>query len=297
MHDPAFNIETRPLHSSIGAAIYGVDLSRPLNPSTVAAINNAWMKHIVLVFPSQPISDDALVAFGQQFGELEIHPSLAHRASRNREIYRVSNLDESGNFIPPDNTAWQYVSQSWRWHSDSSFRDVPSNGSILHGIEITNKGGDTRFANLYDAYDALSDATKAHIDPLWIVHDHENILKLAHGEGSQPAQGTYEIMPPVRHPLVRVHPVTKRRCLFLSPHTMARVVDMSEEDGRALLDKLIAHATKSRFVYRHIWTKDDVIMWDNRCTMHAVDPFDNRTVRRVMHRVTLIGEGQPIPAV
>ena len=179
MHDPAFNIETRPLHSSIGAAIYGVDLSRPLNPSTVAAINNAWMKHIVLVFPSQPISDDALVAFGQQFGELEIHPSLAHRASRNREIYRVSNLDESGNFIPPDNTAWQYVSQSWRWHSDSSFRDVPSNGSILHGIEITNKGGDTRFANLYDAYDALSDATKAHIDPLWIVHDHENILKLA----------------------------------------------------------------------------------------------------------------------
>ena len=78
---------------------------------------------------------------------------------------------------------------------------------------------------------------------------------------------------------------------------MARVVDMSEDDGRALLDKLIAHATKSRFVYRHIWTKDDVIMWDNRCTMHAVDPFDNRTVRRVMHRVTLIGEGQPIPAV
>ena len=109
MLDTALELETSPLHPSIGAAIHGLDLSRPLDSATVAAITDAWMEHIVLVFPNQPISDDALVAFGRQFGDLEIHPSLAHRASRNREIYRVSNLDEKGDFIPPENTAWQYV--------------------------------------------------------------------------------------------------------------------------------------------------------------------------------------------
>ena len=284
------------LHPSLGAAIRGVDLSAPLDAATTAAITDAWMKRIVLVFPGQAIDDDALVAFGRQFGALEIHPSLAHRASRNREIYRVSNLDENGDFIPPDDTAWQYVSQSWRWHSDSSFRAVPSTGSILRGIEITNAGGNTRFANLYDAYETLPDTTKRQIDGLWVIHDHDNILRLAHGDGVRPADGAYEDMPPVRHPLVRVHPVTRRRCLFLSPHTMARVEGLPEDEGRALLDDLIDHATQDRFVYRHVWTKDDVIMWDNRCTMHAVEPFDNRTVRRVMHRVTLAGQEKPIPA-
>jgi alpha-ketoglutarate-dependent taurine dioxygenase len=297
MRNETRDIKVQSLHPSIGATVHGVNLSQPLEAATIDAINSAWMKHIVLVFPDQPISDDALVAFGEQFGDLEIHPSLAHRASRNREIYRVSNLDEKGDFISPDNTAWQYVSQSWRWHSDSSFREVPSNGSILHGIEITNEGGNTRFANLYDAYHALSADMKARIDPLWVIHDHENILDLAHGRKRRPADGAYEDMPPVRHPLVRLHPVTKRRCLFLSPHTMARVEGLSENDGRTLLDEIIAHATEDRFVYRHVWTKDDVIMWDNRSTMHAVEPFDNRTVRRIMHRVTLVGEERPIPAV
>ena len=285
------------LHPSIAAAVHGVDLSRPLDPADVGALFDLWMKHILLVFPGQAISDDQLVAFGRQFGALEIHPSLAHRAARNREIYRVSNVDETGQLIAPDDTAWQYVSQSWRWHSDSSFREVPSNGSILHGIEITNDGGNTRFANLYDAYETLPDDMKRRIDGLWVVHDHENILDLAHGRDTRPAEGTYADMPPVRHPLVRLHPVTRRRCLFLSPHTMARVEGMAEEEGRALLYVLIAHATEDRFVYRHVWTKDDVIMWDNRCTMHAVEPFDNRSIHRIMHRVTLVGEEKPIPAV
>ena len=284
------------LHPSIGAAIRGVDLSRPLDEATVGMLRDAWIDHIVLVFPGQAISDDQLVAFGRQIGELEIHPSLAHRASRNPEIYRVSNLDEKGDFIPPQDTAWQYVSQSWRWHSDSSFREVPSDGSILHGIEITNEGGNTRFANLYDSYAALPDEMKRRIDGQWVVHDHDNILELAHGPNTRPVEGTYADMPPVRHPLVRLHPVTRRRCLFLSPHTMVRVEGMMDDEGRALLDEVIAHATEDRFVYRHVWTKDDVIMWDNRCTMHAVEPFDNRAVRRVMHRVTLVGNEKPVPA-
>lgn len=289
-------MRVEPRHPSLGAAVYGVDLSRPLSAETVAALHELWMRHVVLVFPDQAIDDDALVAFGQRFGELEIHPSRAHRAARNPEIYRVSNLDEDGNFIPTEDTAWQYVSQSWRWHSDSSFRDVPSTGSILHGIEITNAGGNTRFANLYDAYDALPDDTKRRIAGLQVVHDHDNILDLAHGSGGRPADGSYADLPAVRHPLVRVHPVTRRRCLFLSPHTMVGIDGMDRDEGLALLNELTAHATQDRFVYRHVWAPHDVLMWDNRCTMHSVEPFDNATVRREMHRVTLAGTEKPIPA-
>jgi len=291
---PALAVERR--HPLIGATVRGVDLARPLARATVDALHALWMQHLLLVFPGQAIDDEQHVAFGRNFGELEIHPSLAHRSSRHREIYRVSNVDEAGNLIPPKDTGWQYLSQSWRWHTDSSFRAIPSKGSILHGIEITNEGGNTLFANMYAAYDALSDAVKARIEDLRVIHDHDYILGLSPQLREKEDKGSYEALPPVRHPLVRVHPVTGRRSLFLSPHTMASVEGVEPVEGRALLDELIAHATQERFVYRHRWAPHDVIMWDNRCTMHSVEPFDNASVRRVMHRVTLVGEGPPIAA-
>ena len=298
MNSPATGValETSKRHPLIGTEVRGVDLSRPLDHKTFQALHDLWMSDLLLIFPDQPISDEAHIAFGRRFGDLEIHPSLAHRSSRNKEIYRVSNVDEDGNIIPPKETSWQYLSQSWRWHTDSSFREIPSKGSILHGIEITNAGGNTLFANMYAAYDALDDATKARIEGLWVVHDHDYILSLSPELQKKQDKGTYDELPPVTHPLVQVHPVTKRRSLFLSPHTMARVEGLDETEGRALLDDLIAHATDARFVYRHVWARDDVIMWDNRCTMHSVEPFDNVAIRRIMHRVTLVGENKPIPA-
>jgi len=291
---PALTVTRR--HPLIGAEVRGVDLARPLDAATRQAIHELWMKHLLLVFPGQPITDEQHVAFGRCFGELEIHPSLAHRSSRNREIYRVSNVDEAGNLIPPKDTAWQYLSQSWRWHTDSSFREVPSKGSILHGIEVTDRGGNTLFANMYAAYEDLDARTKQRIEGLCVMHDHDHILSLSPELAAKQDKGRYDELPPVRHPLVQVHPVTGRRSLFLSPHTMAAVEGMQPEEGRALLDSLIAHATQQRYVYRHRWQPHDVIMWDNRCTMHSVEPFDNASIRRVMHRVTLVGEGRPIPA-
>jgi len=283
-------------HPLIGAEIRGIDLSQPLDDATCEALHAAWMKHLLLVFPEQDISDEAHIAFGRRFGELEIHPSLAHRSSQNVEIYRVSNVDEAGNIIPPKDTSWQYLSQSWRWHTDSSFREIPSKGSILHGIETTTNGGNTLFANMYAAYDALNDATKARIEKLRVIHDHDYILSLSPELAKKKDKGTYDELPPVIHPLVQVHPVTRRRCLLLSPHTMVNIEGMNETEGRALLDELIEHATNERFVYRHIWNQDDIIMWDNRCTMHSVEPFDNVSIRRIMHRVTLVGENKPVPA-
>lgn len=284
-------------HPLIGAEVRGVNLSEALHPDTARALHAAWMEHLLLIFPEQAISDEQHIAFARHFGELESHPSLAHRSSRNREIYRVSNVDEAGNIIPPKDTAWQYLSQSWRWHTDSSFRAVPSKGSILHGIQTTNAGGNTLFANMYAAHDALGAAMRARIEGLYVIHDHDYILSLSPELAARQDKGSYDALPPVRHPLVQVHPVTGRRSLLLSPHTMVNIDGMESGEGRALLDELIEHATDERFVYRHRWNDDDVIMWDNRCTMHSVEPFDNASVRRVMHRVTLAGENRPIAAV
>lgn len=283
-------------HPLIGTEVRGVDLSQPLGDATFEELHALWMEHLLLIFPDQAITDEQHIAFGRRFGELEIHPSLAHRSSRNKEIYRVSNVDEAGNIIPPKATAWQYLNLSWLWHTDSSFRDVPSKGSILHGIETTSAGGNTLFANMYAAYDDLAETVKKRIEDLYVIHDHDFIIKQSKELSAKQDKGSYDELPPVRHPLVQLHPFTRRHCLFLSPHTMDNIEGMAEVESRALLDKLIAHAIRPKYVYRHEWANDDVIMWDNRCTMHSVEPFDNITIRRIMHRVTLVGEGPPIPA-
>lgn len=295
-HEPRSKLQVKRRHPLIGTEVRGIDLGVPLDDETFRELHALWMEHLLLIFPDQPITDEQHIAFGRRFGELEIHPSLAHRSSKNKEIYRVSNVDENGNMIPPTETSWQYLNLSWLWHTDSSFREIPSKGSILHGIETTNAGGDTLYANMYAAYDDLAADMKRRIEGLMVIHDHDFIIKQSKELSSKTDRGKYDSLPPVRHPLVQVHPVTRRRCLFLSPHTMAGIDGMAEDEGRALLEELTAHATQEKYVYRHCWANDDVIMWDNRCTMHSVEPFDNANIRRIMHRVTLVGEARPIAA-
>jgi alpha-ketoglutarate-dependent taurine dioxygenase len=290
------SLQVKQRHPLIGAEVGGINLADSLDVETIARLHELWMEHLLLIFPGQGITDEEHIAFARHFGELEIHPSLAHRSSRNKEIYRVSNVDEAGNIIPPKETAWQYLNLSWLWHTDSSFREVPSKGSILHGIETTNAGGNTLFANMYAAYDDLDAETKRRIEGCFVIHDHDFIIRQSKELSSKADKGRYDALPSVRHPLVQVHPVTRRRCLFLSPHTMMNIDGLEEREGRKLLDDLIAHAIQPRYVYRHVWRKDDVIMWDNRCTMHSVEPFDNASIRRIMHRVTLVGESRPIAA-
>ena len=150
------------------------------------------MKNLVLIFPNQSLNDEQLIKFGSQFGELEVHPSLAHRSSANREIYRVSNVDESGNIIQSNETAWQYINLSWLWHTDSSFRNIPSKGSILHGIETTKEGGLTLFANMYEAYEGLETSIKKRIDSLYVMHDHDYIIKQSRNLSKKSDKGSYE---------------------------------------------------------------------------------------------------------
>ena len=282
------------LHPTIGAKVQGIDLSI-LSSDNISKINDLWLKYLILLFPNQDISDEDHIKFGRKFGQLEKHPSLSHRSSKNPEIYRVSNVSEEGKIIPSKNTSWQYLKQSWLWHTDSSFREIPSKGSILHGISTTRKGGSTFFANMYEAYNDLDETTKKSINNLWVIHDHDYIINLSSELKSKQNKGYYEELPPVKHPLVQTHPVTRKKSLFLSPHTMVNIDGFNEIDGRKLLDELIDHSVQSKYVYKHEWTDNDIIMWDNRCTMHSVEPFDNNTIKRIMHRVTLVGENKPIP--
>lgn len=288
-------VKVQKRHLLIGAEVTGVDLSRPLDDATFQAIYDAWLDNLLLVFPGQSISDAQQIAFAKRFGELEIHPSKDHRSTKHPEIYRVANVDEQGNILPPEGEAWRYLNITWLWHSDSSFRAVPSNGSILHGIEVTGagNGGETLFCNLYAVYDALPEETKRRIDGLRVVHSHDAVLRRGQGIAKS---SKYEDIPEIEQPLVRRHPVTRRKSLFISPHTMDRVVGMAQEEGQKLLDELTEFAIQDRFVYRHVWAKDDIIMWDNRCTMHAVTPYDNANVRRIMHRTTIVGDAPVIAA-
>ena len=283
------------IHDNIGVSIEDIDLSN-LDVVSFQKIQKLWLEHLVIVFPNQNISDEDHIKFGKRFGDLEVHPSLSHRSSKNPEIYRVSNVDENGNIIPNKETSWQYLKQSWLWHTDSSFRKIPSNGSILHGISTTNEGGNTLFANMYKAYEDLDQSLKDKIKNLKVIHDHDYIISLSKELSERKNKGHYDKLDPVIHPLVRRHPSTKKPSLFLSPHTMVSIQNYDSKKGRELLDQLIEHSIQPQYVYKHSWTNHDIVMWDNRCIMHSVEPFDNNNIKRIMHRVTLVGDLEPIMA-
>ena len=283
------------IHDNIGVSIEGIDLSS-LDEVSFQKIKKLWLEYLVIVFPNQNISDEDHIKFGKRFGDLEVHPSLSHRSSKNPEIYRVSNVDENGDIIPNKETSWQYLKQSWLWHTDSSFRKIPSNGSILHGISTTNEGGNTLFANMYKAYEDLDQSLKDKIKNLKVIHDHDHIISLSKELSERKNKGHYDKLDPVIHPLVRRHPSTKKPSLFLSPHTMVSIQNYDNKKGRELLDQLIDHSIQPQYVYKHSWTNHDIVMWDNRCTMHSVEPFDNNNIKRIMHRVTLVGDLEPIMA-
>lgn len=276
-------------HPSIGTEVTSVDLNGPLTKVTIAALKSTWLENPVLIFPNQALSDAAHIEFARHFGDIEIHPSKSHRSSEHPEIYRVSNVLESGEIMEAPSNDWKYMQLTWIWHSDSSFREVPSDGSILHGLEVTREGGETLFCNLYDVWDALDSERQNELYELSVVHSHDQIL--THTKGLEASKGDdYEALPPVVQPMVRTHPLTGRKSLFISPHTMSHVVDWNVDRSRELFESLTTFATQDRFVYRHQWQPDDVLLWDNRCTMHAVTPYAHESVRRVMHRVTIAGD-------
>jgi taurine dioxygenase len=272
---PAFTVE--PLSPVLGAAISGVDLREPLNDQTKRAIYAAFVRYHVLCFRDQHLDPDQQIAFTEQFGTLERHMAR-NRGPINPIVNIVSNLGPDGK--PSGKVG------STGWHSDKSFRPEPSLATVLHAQIMPPEGGETCFANMIAAYDALPEAEKAALDGVRIVHSWEQ-SRARLGLRATPEE--IADAPPLRHPLVRTIPETGRKALFMGEHA-SHVEGRPMAEGRALLDRLTAHAVEERFVYRHKWRTGDMLMWDNRCLLHRANPnFDAARHPRVLHRTCLRG--------
>ena len=286
-------ISVKSLHPAIGAEIRGVDLRQNMDPETFQAVHDAWMEHLVVVFPDQKITDQEHVAFTRYFGEPEIFHQKIIRSRAIEEIFRVSNVDDDGNLMPPSHPTVKQVSLAQMWHTDSSYRQMPCIGSLLHGVEISRTGGETQFINMYMVYDELPDSLRRQIEGRRARHDFGNLHKLA---SLKPlTEEEQAAMPPAWQPLVRRHPVTGRTSLYISPIYNDAVEGLDDSDARRLIADLTEFSAQDRFTYKHRWEPDDVLMWDNRCTVHAVTPHDP-TERRVMHRTTIVGDEAVIAA-
>lgn len=263
-------IEVVPMSPAIGAEVRGVDLAQPLDDATFDAIRRAWHAHCVLLFRGQRLDDAALVRFTSRFGELEVAPLFQGKrfVEAHPEVMIISNVKVDGREIGSLGNAEAF------WHSDLNFVEEPPAGSFLHAHEVPPSGGDTGFANMYAAYEALPAELRERIAGRSIVHDARY----------NSAGYLREVrVPDSVHPIVRTHPETGRKALYLGRRANAKIEGLAERESEALLDALWAHATSPRFHWHHEWRAGDLLMWDNRCTLHRRDSFDG-TSRRIMHR-------------
>ncbi len=276
--------QVSPLHPTFGAEVRGVDLTRAVTPEVFAEIEAAFNSYGILVFPGQPLGDERQLAFSQLFGSLEVNPNYAGSKMRLRpDIADISNLDAEGQVLARDDHRNLFNLGNQLWHTDSSFKRIPAKCSLLSARELPSSGGETEFADLRAAWDALPEARKREIDGLVVEH---SIFRSRSQIGF--AEFNDEIckqLPPVPQALVRHHPASGRTSLYLASHA-SHIVGRPVEEGRALIEELIAFATQPQFVYQHRWTVGDLVIWDNRCTMHRGRPYDD-TQRRVLHRTTV----------
>lgn len=274
------DISIFPLAAAIGAEVRGVDLSAPVDADTVEALRQAWREHMVLLFRGQRLNHHEHVAFSRCFGELDDHASIpAFRDKEVPEILRVANDVIGGRKQPVGR----------QWHSDLSITLNPARGSLLRCQVTPPVGGDTMFANTAAAYDALSLPMQRFIDGLEAVHD---IATARQNRGRTDLAEARRRAPPVVHPMVRVHPETGRKAVYVNEMSVRQVVGLSEEESRAILELIFAQVTRPENTYRHRWSPGDLLMWDNDATQHiALADYDIHTPR-VLFRTTLMGESR-----
>jgi alpha-ketoglutarate-dependent 2,4-dichlorophenoxyacetate dioxygenase len=285
------SIETRPLHPTIGALMTGIDTRRPQSAAEIAAVEAAMDRHAVLVLPGQDIDDAQQLAFTRNFGPLQEGANTTLTATTMRlgaAFADVSNLDKDNRRLERNDRRRMAALGNRLWHSDATFRVVPARYSLLSGRVVTTQGGNTEFADMRAAYDALDDATKREIEPL--ICEHSLIYSRGQLGFTDFTDDERIAMRPVRHRLVRTHPVTGRKSLLLSAHIGA-IVGWPRPEAMAFVRDLMEHATRPEFVYVHRWTRDDLVIWDNRTTMHRVRRFDDLAIVRDMRRTTTMSEG------
>jgi alpha-ketoglutarate-dependent 2,4-dichlorophenoxyacetate dioxygenase len=284
----AITLET--LHPLFVAEVSDIDLTRPLDDGVVAALRDAFEEHSILVFRNQDIDDDQQIAFSERFGPLE--QMLIGSQGAGTPIAFLANVDQdTGEIMPPDDKRMVRNLGNMLWHSDSSFKKVPSMASILSGREVVGDGGETQFATLRGAYDTLPDDLKRQIEGL--VAEHSFAYSRSQIDPTLLTQEMKDEVPPVPQSLVRQNPVNGRKAYYVGSHA-SHILGMPVEEGRALLKHLLDHATEDRFVYTHRWRPKDIVMWDNRAVLHRGRPWDYLKHRRVMHRTTVAGLGPTV---
>ena len=284
------------LHPHFVAQVGPVDLRRVHDEQTLAQIRAGMDEHAILVFRDQPFEDAEQLAFAQRLdGQLHAKTgSSVLRKSRlgNEALGDISNLDERGQILPPDDRRRMYGLGNRLWHTDASFQDPAGRYSMLSARIVPPEGADTEFADMRAAYDALPEETKARLAPLRVHHS------IAHSRrtlGFEFSKDEEDALRGAIHPLVRTIPRSGRKALYLASHA-SRVVDWPVPEGRLLLLDLIEHATRPEFVYRHEWKAGDLVIWDNRATMHRARPFEDTRHRRELRRVTTLDIEEPARA-
>ena len=280
-------METLPNAGGVGAEIKGVDLTR-LSDAGFEVVYRAWLEHSVLLFRDLTLSDAQLISFSRRFGELDLAPvqETGRRFVQGMpELYVISNVVEDGRPIG------SLGSGEAVWHTDMSYLEDPPIASILYALEVPAAGGDTAFVNMYSVYEALPDALKRSISKLRVKHDG------TYNSGGYVREGVRESDDPREsagtfHPLVCTHPETSRRVLYLGRRRNAYVEGFDLADSDALLDELWGYVDRKEFTWQNVWRVGDLVLWDNRCTMHRRDPFD-ASDRRVMHRTQIKGRKRP----
>jgi taurine dioxygenase len=276
-------MRVRPLTPNLGAEISGIELSADLDGAQFQALYQAFLRHQVLLFPPHDLPPGNQVAFARRFGEVQVHVMNQYHADGHPELYRLSNLGADGK--PTGNHPDK---GTLAWHTDGSWQRVTGQATIIYGEVMPESGGETHFCDMYGAYERLSASWKKRIAGLRAVHNLDFSRTRRHGEDPL-TEAQRLAKPPVDHPVVRTHPETGRRCLFLGDHA-EYIRGMPYDEGRALIEELNALAVHPDLTYEHRWKTGQLLVWDNRCVMHRATAYDAATQGRVIRRCTVLGE-------
>ncbi len=279
-------VAVEPLSESVGAEVIGVDLSQPIDGETFAAIHQAHLDHSVIIFRGQHLTPEQHISFSSRFGDFEIHVMEQFLLPGHPELLVISNDKKETGEPAGIEDAGRY------WHSDLSYLKAPSLGSMLYAIEVPPEGGNTMFAGMYAACDALAPARRDELGSMRAVHHFASRwLREKDKAGVRPPMSEEQLAktPPVDHPIIRTHPESGRQSIFAGGFCTG-VVGMGEEEGLAFVDELTAFSTQPQFIYAHEWRAGDLVFWDNRCAMHHATDYDSSKYRRHMLRTTLKGD-------
>lgn len=279
---PAGKVNIRPLEGGLGAEILGLPVAA-VDDQNFPAVYDAFLRHQVLLFRDQTLPPADQVAFARRFGEVQIHVMDQYHASQYPELYTLSNLDAEGrpSGKHPDRG-------TLAWHTDGSWRHVTGHATMLYAEQIPANGGGTSFADMYAAYEALAPAERERLEGLRAIHNLNFSRNRRHGEEPL-TEAQRAAVPPVDHPVLRTHPETGRRCVFLGDHAET-ILGMDYAEGRALIDDLNERIVAAARTYTHRWRPGDFMVWDNRCLLHKAESYDTSREPRVIRRCTVLGE-------